>query len=195
MGKSILTFAILFCFVLVSSLSAQYARKGVIELGGQISFSSTTFVSDGETLDDSQTNFSFLPQFGYFLVNNIELVLVPVFSSTSYGDMSSSSYGILFMPTYVFKTQGNLYPYLAGMVGYNSMTSENKIGGNTVESTSSGLSYGAQGGVKIQVGNSALINFGILYQMRTMEDEDWKGDRNGTNVLGIAAGVSIFLGK
>lgn len=182
-------------FVLVMAVSIiqaqDFAKKGVIELGGSVSFSSTTDVSDGETADESTSTFTFSPGIGYFIFDGFELGLVPRFSSTSQGDYSLSDIAIFVVPEYHFNLNSNVYPYVGAAVGYNSMNIDN----GTDDYTLSGLSYGALGGVKVQVGNAAIVDFGVEYFMFTYDPEDWDGDRNGWNQFAISAGVSIYIGR
>lgn len=175
----------------VNNHAQTFAKQGVIELGGTVGFSSETDVSDGETADESTTSFSFSPQIGYFVINGLELALMPVYSTESLGDNSSSMFGIFFMPQYHFDLQSSVYPFIGGFVGYNSINFDR----NGTETTLSGLSFGGGAGVKVQIGNSALLNVGLRYLIITANPEDWEGDRNGQNQLGIEAGFSIFLGK
>jgi len=185
-----------FFFVLLIgtiTVNAQnFATKGAIELGGSIGFSSTTFVYDGESSDDALSSFTVQPYIGYFIINGLELGLIPSFTSQSSGDNSISSLGIYFAPAWNFDLKNNLFPFIEGRIGYNSINYDIGEGdGNT----SSGLAFGLRGGVKVQVGNSALVNFALYYDQTTLNPEDWEGDRNGENVFGVMAGFTIFLGK
>jgi len=178
------------------SLSAQnFAKKGVWEFGGGIGFSSTTFVFDGESGDDALTTFMFEPYIGYFVINCLELGLIPSFETTSYGDFSSNSFGIYFAPAWNFDLQSNVFPFIEGRIGYNTSTTTYEDEEEDEEITTSGLAYGARGGVKVQLGNSALVNASIGYMMATMEPDDWEGDRVGTNGFDLMVGFTVFLGK
>jgi len=178
------------------SLSAQnFAKKGVWELGGGIGFSSTTFVFDGESGDDALTTFMFEPYIGYFVINSLELGLIPSFETTSFGDFSSNSFGIYFAPAWNFDLQSNVFPFIEGRVGYNTSTVKYDDGEEEIEETTSGLAYGARGGVKVQLGNSALVNASIGYMMATMEPDGWEGDRVGTNGFDLMVGFTVFLGR
>jgi hypothetical protein len=175
---------------MVASLvfAQDFAKQGVVELGGTVSFSSSTSVNNGETADESTTNFSFTPIVGYFFIDNFELALFPRYQSTSYADKTSSNFAIFLMPAYHFSTGGNIYPFIAGAIGYNTYTS-------TSDNTYSGISFGGLAGIKMQVAKGAIINFGVNYFMFTYNPEDWDGDRNGNNDLEISAGIGIFLGR
>lgn len=191
------TFALL-TFMLVSSISVfaqDFAKKGVWELGGGIGFSSTTFVSNGESGDDALTNFTFEPYVGYFIINSLELGLIPSFETSSLGDLSSNSFGVYFAPAWNFDLQSNLYPFIEGRIGYNTSTIEYEDEEGTFEQTLSGLAWGARGGVKLQLGSSALVNASLGYTQTTANPEDWEGDRNGTNGFDVMVGFTVFIGK
>ena len=178
------------------SLSAQnFAKKGIVELGGGLGFTSTTYVFNGESLDDSQTSFWFYPYVGYFIINNVELGIIPRFSTSSYGDLSDNSFGILFAPAYVFDLGNCWYPFIEGRVGYNTWTYEYyDLNLDILESTQSGLEWGFRGGVKAQVGRNALVSAGVFYQMIDRNDDDDPNDeRDGFNQFGLEVGVSVFL--
>ena len=188
----------LITLLLISSISVfaqDFAKKGVWELGGAIGFSSTSVVVDGESGDESITSFDFEPYVGWFVINNLELGLIPSFSTTSFGETSTNSFGIYFAPAWNFDLQSKLFPFIEGRIGYNTSTYEYEDEEGTVEQTLSGLAYGGRAGVKYQLGNSALVQASLGYNMYTMNPEDWDGDRNGSNVFDIMVGFSVFLGK
>lgn len=196
MKKLLLPFLII-SFIFTVNVNAQmFAEKGVMHLGGMVGFTSTTSVTNGETAENSTSIFDFSPFVGYFIIDGFELGLMPNFYTFSHGDNSQTNFSVWFAPAYYFMLQrSNIYPYIQGLIGYNSNTYENTTGNVTVESTLTGISYGGAAGLKVQVGNSALINFGVRYVLITLNPEDWDGDRNGSNNLVVSAGFSIFFGR
>lgn len=184
-----------FFFVLLFGsiiLNAQnFATQGTVELGGSLGFSSTTNVSAGESADNATTTFMVQPYVGYFIINGLELGLIPSFVSSSHGDNSTTSLGVYFAPAWNFDLKSNLFPFIEGRIGYNSVNYDN---GNT-DATVSGLAWGLRGGVKVQVGNSALVNLALSYEQITMNPKDYDGDRNGSNIFGVNAGFTVFLGR
>ena len=193
MKKLTFLFAALFIFTSLS-FSQNFATKGTVELGGSLGFSSTTGVYDGESADDALSTFIVQPYVGYFVINGLELGLVPSFISMSYGDQSQSNFGIYFAPAWNFDLRSNLFPFIEGRIGYNTASYDD---GNSLtdDPSSSGLAWGLKGGVKVKVGNSALVNLALSYDQITMNPEDWDGDRNGQNIFGVNAGFTIFLGR
>ena len=189
---------VILTLMLISSISVfgqNFAKKGVWELGGGIGFSSTTFVSGGESVDDALTTFMFEPYIGYFIINNLELGIIPSFETTSWANSSSNSFGVYFAPAWNFDLKSNLYPFLEARIGYNTSTIEFEDEELAFEQTISGLAWGARGGVKLQLGNSALVNASLGYTQTTANPEDWDGDRNGTNGFDVMVGFTVFLGK
>ncbi|MFC2085354.1 outer membrane beta-barrel protein, partial [Bacteroidota bacterium] len=181
----------LFIVIFTMSLNAQYGKKGTVELGGEAGFSSSTSVFDGESADESTTNFFISPMIGYFVIDGLQLAFIPLeFSSYSHGDYSTTSFDVWFAPGYVFDMQSNVYPFVNALIGYNTSTSKNGS-----EATYSGLQYGVFGGIKVLLGKNALLNVGLTYRQITSEPEDWDGDRVGGNVFAAVVGFTVFLGK
>lgn len=190
-------FTLLFVALLFGSISLNaqnFATKGTLEFGGSVGFSSTTFVNNGESSENSLSAFSIEPYIGYFIINSFELGIIPTFSTSSYGDNSETDFGIYFAPSWNFDLKSNVYPFVEGRIGYNTASYDD---GNseTDESSYSGLAWGLRGGIKLQVGNSALVNLSLSYDQMTLNPEDWEGDRNGANNFGVNAGFTIFIGK
>jgi len=183
-------FTIVFFACGVSLFAQNFAKKGTIELGGSVGFTSTTGVTNAETADESITSFFFNPYVGYFFMNSFEVGLIPSFSTMSAGDASLNSFGILLAPAYNFDLGNCWYPFIEGRIGYNTETFDSGLS----ESTQSGIEWGFRGGVKAQVGNNALVNAGLFYRQVTLNDDDDPNDeRDGFNQFGIEVGVAIFL--
>ena len=116
-------FTIIIIFLLaggISMFAQDFAHKGVVEIGGTVGFNSSTTVIDGESANESYTQFWFNPYVGYFIMNNFEVGVIPTFSTASFGDNSSTSFGILFAPAYNFDLHSSFYPFLEGRIGYNT---------------------------------------------------------------------------
>jgi len=197
--KKLLSFFTCIFLVAAFTLNAQdYAKKGVWELGGSISYSNNSLVINGESgemdgfeIPSISTFMVNIPVY-YFVVDGWQIGLVPEFVSLSSGtddfDFSTSAYGIFFSTSYNFKTGGSVYPFIEGRVGYSaanlSLDADIDLGefellkGNAVQQdnmldeTLSGLGWGFSGGIKIQVGKAALINLGVGYQQRTYDPEE-----------------------
>ncbi len=107
MKKLTLIFTILTLFSI--TLNAQnFAKSGVIEAGGSLGFSSQTAVFNRQSDDKSTAAISIEPFVGYFIIDGVELGLIPSFVRSSYGDNSNSMFEIFFAPVYNFDMRGNL---------------------------------------------------------------------------------------
>ncbi len=183
-------FALLLCALTITASSfaqSKFATGGIIELGGQVAFSSTTNVSNGETADKSSSLFSIGPYFGYFIFSGFELGFMPQVSLYSYGDYSSRIMHLFVAPAFNFSGGSNLFPFIEGLVGYSSSSYDDGITTHDY----SGISYGARAGIKYAVGNF-LFNAGVKYLLITLNPEN-ADKRNGYNELSIAVGITAHL--
>ncbi|MCF7859509.1 MAG: porin family protein [Candidatus Cloacimonetes bacterium] len=184
MKKLSIIFSMLVVFAI--TVSAQnFAKKGCFEIGGDIGFSSQTPVSNGNT-GDASTSFSLSSYTGYFIIDGFEIGFAPL-SYTIYTPPSGSKYStlsILAAPAYNFDLKSNIFPFIEGLFGYTAQT----VGDNSA----SGFSYGARGGIKIILGENALINAGIQYMLYTYNPEG-ADNRYGYNLLMINAGFAVYF--
>ena len=182
---TIFTLAIIMCIASMSLAQEgkKFATKGSIELGGSISFQSLTPVSNGNT-GDATTIFSVAPYIGYFVTDGFEIGLNPLgFTSISYTGGSVKEVMIFAAPSYNFKTEGIIYPFIEALLGYTSFSNG---------SSESGFSWGGRGGVKIAVTDKGLLNFGIQYVQITLNPSG-STNRYGTNQLTISAGFTVWF--
>jgi len=176
---------IVFMLSAINLNSQDFAKMGIWELGGNISYTNVTVVFNGETAGNSLNTFSLDVPVYYFVIDGLALGLIPNYVNRSSGEFSSSAFEILFGLAYNITSGGNAYPYGEGRIGYNT-TSNGE--------SASGIVWAVIGGVKIQVGGNVLINVGVEYSQSTLEREGHQGDRNGINVFSFRIGFAIFLG-
>jgi hypothetical protein len=211
MNKLVLLFSTV--FLLTSFTVAQnYAKKGTWEFGGSASFTSNSFVVDGESEIGGDpannvrgfeipttTTILFNIAVGYFVVDGLQIGLVPEYLNANVGDESfdvtTSAYGIFFSTSYAFNTGGSVYPFLGGMVGYSAAnisldadtsglgsllgglgglpkttgTQTTNTTGSIFDETASGLGWGVTGGIKIQISKGALLSLAVGYHQRTYD--------------------------
>ena len=177
--------------VLITSASFsqnnKFAKKDQWEIGGTISFTSITPVSDGET-GKSTSVFRLAPSAGFFVIDCVELGVTVDFTSYKYsGGDSYSDYSLYFSPAYNFRTNSISYPYVQGQIGFTGLS-----GGYGSGNDPSGLAWGVEGGVKINVVGNGLAKIGINYNQRTLNTSNSKS-RNGYNTVSIVLGVGLFL--
>lgn len=178
---------ILLLLLAACNAKSQYATQGVMELGGSISFSSSTMVANGETADESTTIFQFMPYINYFVFfDGFSLGLLPGINiiKQAGADESITNYAIFLSPGYTFTTGGNLFPYIEGLIGYTGLS-----GGSF---DNNGISFGGKAGIKLSVGNNGLASIGVSYILVDVSP-DGADERFGMNNLAITAGYSIFF--
>jgi hypothetical protein len=140
------------------------------------------------------TTLTIQPYEGYFITDAFELGIIPSLTIYDLNSPTITEFGIYLAPSYNFNLQSNLFPFIEGRIGYNSQSVKYDDEYSEYDYDISGFAWGLRGGLKVQVGSSALINMAITYdQVNLNEDSD--DDRNGTNTFGINAGFTIFLGK
>lgn len=176
------------------SYSQHFASRGIIEIGGNVGFSSTTSVSNGNTANNSTTRFSLEPYVGYFLMPGLELGLIPSFSLSGYGNSSTTSFGFYFAPAWNFDLKSNFYPFVESRIGYN-YSSQSDGNPSTEDPSYGGLAWGFRGGVKLKIGSNALLNLAISYEQMTMNRKGWTGERNGENIFAVETGFTVFFGR
>ncbi len=188
-SKSLLVISILiFTIIVLNSpfISAQdkkFAEKGVVELGGNISFQSFTPVSNGNT-GTATTIFTLAPFIGIFVADGFEIGLNPLgITSLGFSGGSITQIRIFVAPSYNFKTNGTAHPFIEALLGYTAQSNG---------TSASGFSYGGRGGVKIEVTEKGLLNLGIQYLLITL-NRSGEPERTGTNELSISAGFTVWF--
>jgi len=172
--------------VCCSSLLAQdFAQKGIWEIGGRINYTSETSVSSRGTSENSLNTFSLNIPVYYFVIDGLEVGLIPGYENLSYGDNSASLIEILAGIAYNIQTESAAYPYIEGQFGFNTA-------GNG--SSRSGILWLISAGLKVQVGGNALLGLGLFYEERTLETSSYDGSRVGINTWGVDVGFAVFFG-
>ena len=183
--KKILVLSLGLAMLLSLGAEAQtFAKKGIIETGGVVSFSSNTAVANGNSASNSTSTFTISPNAGYFIMDGLQLGAVISFTSVSYSGNSTTMFAGYPQVQYYFDTQSKVYPFLGAFIGYNTISN----GGSA-----SGIIWGGHGGVAIQVANNVLIKFAAYYDQSTLNPSGSTGGRNGYNEFGIQGGFSVFF--
>jgi hypothetical protein len=179
----LLVFGLLVC-TCSGQESEGFATKGTTEAGGSISFMSVSSVYNGQT-GDASTTFTCAPFVGYFVSDGFEIGVNPLgITVLSYPHVSSTTLLNLFVaPSYNFRTEGSVYPFIEALLGYTSVS--NGI-------SESGFSWGSRVGVKVAVTGRALLNLGVEYLQVTLNPSG-ASKRNGYNQLLISVGFSVWF--
>ena len=164
----------------INLYSQDYAKKGTWDLGGTVSFSNYQYRFGS----GFPVSFSMSPSAGYFITDNFEFGIMPLSVTLKDG----LQLDIMLAPAYNFNLKSNLYPFISVLAGYGLHHNETHDGTVGV----SGLEYGFEGGVKIQVEENVLININLAYTMYTYNESGAIG-RTGYNLLALGAGFSVFF--
>lgn len=138
---------------------AQGLSKGTVEITPALSFSHNSFSFSGTDLWSISTLLG-SSQVGYCLTDVVEVSGGPMVSQTSVsspGDVSDSVTQLGFIGGFLLNLGGGerAVPFLHGAFGFQT---------NSGGDESTGLMLIAEGGVRMLVGDSASLNFGLGYQ-------------------------------
>jgi hypothetical protein len=184
---TLFTMAVIICIASMSFAQEdkKFATKGVFELGGNFSFQSQTPINNGKT-EESYTLFSFAPYISYFLTDGFEIGLNPLSISTwKYSGTTSTQISFIVAPSYNFKTEGIIYPFIEAQFGYSTVSFSSS------GSSSDGFCWGGRGGIKLAVTGKGLLNLGVEYNQITLNPKG-ANNRNGTNALAVSAGFTLW---
>lgn len=185
--KNLSIFFVAILLICSNSLWAQdFANKEIWELGGTISFVNSTAVHNGQSSESSLSTFSLNVPVYYFIIDGLELGLIPQFQNLSSGGSSASLFALLAGIAYNLKTKSAAYPFFEGQVGFNTASNG---------SSRSGIIWSLNAGAKIQIGSQGLARIGLFYEQRTLNSSNNEGGRNGTDTWGLNVGFAMFFGS
>jgi opacity protein-like surface antigen len=187
MKKVLVLLTAVFLFVAMTSNAQEidkFAKKGQWELGGSIGFTSSTPVVDGNTGDASSV-ITFAPSASYFVAPGFEVGLLVQLTSTKYSGIDAmTDYTLYLAPAYNFKTHSMFYPYIQGQIGYTGFSMSG--------SSTKGLAWAVEGGVKANLVPHVLLKLGINYSQLTRKPEG-ASNRYGTNNINAMVGFGVFF--
>ncbi|MBI3578293.1 MAG: hypothetical protein HY089_02650 [Ignavibacteriales bacterium] len=177
----------LFSFVGFSQELDRFAKKGALELGGNITFTSNTYISNGQNWLTYKV-FSVMPYIGYFVADGVEIGFNPlgITAAGFTGNGTTTQLRMLVAPSYNFTLEGNVFPFVEALFGY---TATSNSGGS---SGLDGFSWGGRGGLKCIVTEKALLNIGAQY-LEITTNSSGASSRTGTNEFSFSAGFTIWL--
>ena len=196
---------VLLLVVVLSSVTIfGQTTKGNFVLSGntglQFMSNNVKTVYDGKTEDEyTQSSFSFLPSFGYFVIDNLAIGLSSNISFSTMTDEdgdknSANSTSILPNVIYYFPLDGKIRPTLQVGVGYSSITNKfiPKTGADD-KSSLSGISYNIGGGISYFANDNISFDFGISYSKLSLIDGDDDKSKMNLGVLGSNIGISVYF--
>jgi outer membrane protein len=195
---------VLLVVLLTASAIFAQTKKGDFVLSGGTGltsiFTSSTPVYDGQSGDKTKgSSISFLPSFGYFVIDNLAIGLTGNIAHNAYkyedGDKDVMN-SILILPTaiYFFPIDGKIRPLAQIGVGIASQTYKYipKSGSNE-ESSSSGICFNIGVGISYFIKENISFNLGLSYTRATLTDSDDNKYKEKQGNLGCNLGISVFL--
>ncbi len=157
---------------------------GTIELGGEISYVSTSASTANSSSSSSAfSTFTFSPYVGYMVSDGLELGIVPSYTSMGSGSNSTSLFGLYAAPTYnLYSATASAYPYFGVLLGYSSRSEESVSVG--------GLGFGLNAGMKAQFGSAGLLLFGVKY---ISQSYSYNGVSETEGSFSVTLGIHIFI--
>lgn len=180
----------------MESLHAQEQRRhftshGNVEVGGSVTYQAVWVVLNDKTSSSSTFVFTAMPFAGYFLLDGVELGVNPagVVLSGGTGKPTVTQLRILLAPSYNFRTSTIATPFVEGLAGFTTQTTENTGTGTT---TLSGFTWGGRAGLKVGLTEHGLLTIGVQYLQVTLNPSG-SSKRNGFNELSASAGWTVWF--
>jgi hypothetical protein len=156
----------------------RFALSGQTEVGGGITFQSTTSVTNGQS-GDAYSVLSISPYIGHFVSDGLEIGVNPFgITQVSYSGSTSTQVRIFIAPSYNFNTGGRDFPFIEGLVGVNIVESNG------------GFGWGGRGGLKHLITERGLLILGVQY-LEISRDSHGAPGREGYNELTVSAGFTL----
>jgi hypothetical protein len=160
-----------------------FARKGVVEFGGGITFQSLTPMQNDRT-QDAITVFLMMPYIGYFLTDGFQIGMNPLgIGMLDYQGESTTAVMVLLAPSYNFSTGGSAHPFVELLLGYTALSN------GTVRS---GVSWGGRGGAKLEVTEGGLLNLAVQY-LQITTNVSGATRRTGLDQVAVSAGFTVWF--
>ena len=167
---------------------SRYASAGTIELSGTIGFASQTISLSGSSASSTITTFSLGPNFAAFVTDAFFLGVTgavgQIFYSQSIGGVSATQLSLFASPGFAFDTGGAVFPYVAGLIGYGSLSSGS--------ASISGIGFGGRGGIKFAIADGALLDLGLQYLSQNYS-QSGSSSTLTYGTFSVVAGFSVFF--
>lgn len=196
----------------ILGVSSMLSSVGTGSSIGSIGFTSSTQKSDAVGYTEQNplktTNINLLPQFGYFVIDNLavgmDLSLIHASSSLKSINYDSNSTGTYFcVGPFVryYIPAGKILPYFEITGGYGAENiwsrDTNSLYSHTSTSSSGLFSVGGGAGVAIPIGDRVTFDALLGYNSLTVNDPENNTDNQRTvmGTFGLKLGFSVLLGS
>lgn len=187
----------------MSAIFGQTTQGNFVLSGGaglQFINSSMKAVYDGTTEEKYSINsFTFVPSFGYFVIDNLAIGLSGTISNSTQKDEDgnkNSTNSFLIVPTalYYFPMEGQIRPIAQIGIGYTSLIYKYKPKtGDDDKESFSGAAFNFGGGISYFIRENISFNFGLSYTIATLKSGDDDKYKIKQGNFGSNVGISIFL--
>jgi len=192
-----------FVFTTATESFAQTTKGSFVLSGGtglQFTSSKVKSVYDGETQGEGTiSTFSFVPTFGYFVIDNLAVGLTSTITSSTQKEEGGDKYvtsSTMILPTalYYFPMEGKLRPIVQVGIGFTSQADKYvPKSGSDDKTTSSGLAINFGGGVSYFIRENISLNFGLSYTKVTLTDGDDDKSKMKQGNFGSNIGLAIYF--
>jgi len=187
--RILVIYALVMSLVLPASAAYYAIDKGSIQLGGTIGFESRGGDLYEDADEESQTQISFEPFVGYFLIPNLSLGTHVTYTSFTHGEYKNSAFGIGPVATYYLGSEySTFFPFVSARFDYRKTSTE--IDGNDSPDVTTTV-IGFAGGITTMVSKNVGIRAMLFYEMNSQEVED--SDSVDGNKIGLRIGIESFI--
>lgn len=172
-------------------------EKGTFVVSGATSFSFSNSedefgVNNREVNQRNTTAYSFMPSFGYFIIDNLSIGINGSInqSTEEYKNDNETKQTVLaLIPTvaYVVPIKGAIKPFLQVGFGYSSLTQKHY---NTINDSYEGTVFGIGGGFSYFINKNVSLDLGIQHTYSALDDNKNAIRRNAT---GGNVGFSFYF--
>jgi len=195
LGKMVSLVA-LFALIIAPQAHAIQLAPGTIMISGNSNFHFGTAKQEVDDFDQTITNFGLMVQGGYFVINNLEAVVLFDFDTSTYenGDkVTTTAFTLGAGANYYFDLQSELFPYAGAFLGFMSEKTKNGY-----EESINGVLFGLQGGIKYFLNDNFAVDAGLRL---TFGSGDYEEEYNNNSYSGDAdmtefelyAGIAVLL--
>lgn len=190
-----------------TALAKDYGDSGTIEIGGDVSFASTSSKTEDKDVDFKQdssgTAMEVQPSLYYYLLDGLPLIVSLELTSESSTDNESdpketdttTGFGLGLGTGYFLKIgKARIGPAIS--LGFANETQKSKAGSAETEVTRSGPEVTIGGLAKLPVGTGGVITAGLFIEneMQTEKVKDVDGEAEvNTLSIGTSVGFSVWF--
>lgn len=187
-----LCLALIALFVAPQAMAVQLA-PGTIMISGDTTFGFSRETREAGDMEETITTFGLMAKGGYFVIDNLEALVMLEFDRTNtdddYDETTSTLLALSVGANYYFDLSTDMFPYGGAFLGYGSEKYEN---GSDTEIK--GVRFGLQGGAKYFLNDFFAVDAGLRLTLGKGDYESggYSEDADSTE-FELFAGVAVIL--